>query len=149
MKVFLLKDVEKVGLSGEMITVADGFAQNFLLPRTLAVEVTPANQASFARRTRVIEKRQEVIESNTSMLAERIKATTIVIKKKMHDDDKLYCSIGEVEIADALAQKGISVSKNQILIGKAIKKAGLHTITIKLSSRLQPTCVVKIVSEAE
>lgn len=149
MKVFLLKDVEKVGMAGEIINVSDGFAYNFLFPRKLGVEITPDNAVGFEKRKKTIEKRDAVIESKSSMLAEKIKSMTFVLKTKVHDDDKLYGSIGAAEIVDVLAEKGISVSKNQILLDKAIKKAGSHTITLKLSSRLQPTFVLKIVPEAE
>lgn len=149
MKVFLLKDVEKVGIAGELINVTDGFAYNFLFPRKLAVEVTPQNESGFEKRKKIVEKREAIIESKSSMLAERIKSMTFVLKIKVHDDDRLYGSIGAAEIVDLLAEKGIAVSKNQILLDKAIKKAGSYPIALKLSSRLQPTFLLKIVPEAE
>lgn len=149
MKVFLLKDIEKVGLSGEIIRVSDGFAVNYLFPRKLAVQVTPENEASFAKKVHVVEERKAAVESKTSMLAERIKALTVVLKKKGHDTDRLFGSVGASDIVDLLAEKGISVAKNQILIDKPIKKAGVHQVVVKLSSRLQPTLTLKIVAEAE
>jgi large subunit ribosomal protein L9 len=149
MKVFLLHDVEKIGMAGEIVSVSDGYAHNFLFPRKLAIEVTPANADSFSRRLKVIEKRNEVLESKTSMLAERIKSTTLTIKRKVHDGDKLYGAISASDIAELLEQKGISVEKNQIILDKAIKRAGVHTAVVKLSSRWQPTVTVKIVPEAE
>lgn len=149
MKVFLLKDVEKVGMAGEIINIADGFAYNFLFPRKLALEVTLQNEAGFEKRKKSVEKREAVIESKSSMLAERIKSMSFVLKTKVHDDDKLYGSIGAAEIVDVLAEKGIVVAKNQVLLDKAIKKAGSHQVTLKLSSRLQPTFTLKIVPEAE
>lgn len=149
MKVFLLNDVEKVGMAGEIVSVSDGYAHNFLFPRKLAIEVTAANASSFANRMKVIEKRNEVLESKTSMLAERIKSTPLTLKCKVHDGDKLYGAISAAEIAQLLAEKGISVQKSQILLDKAIKKAGVHTAVVKLSSRFQPTVTLKIVPEAE
>ncbi len=148
MKVFLLKDVEKVGMAGEIISVSDGYGHNFLFPRKLAVEVTAANEASFKNRLKVIEKRTEVLESKTSMLAEKIKATILTLKRKVHDGEKLYGAISSSDIVDLLGEKGISISKSQVMLDKAIKKSGSHTITIKLSSRLQPTVTLKIVPEA-
>ncbi len=147
MKIFLLKDVEKVGISGEIIDVSEGFGRNFLIPRQLGVEVTAANEAGFARRTRVIEKREEVIESKTSILAERLKSITLTIKKKVHDDDKLYAAISATDIVDLLAAQGISVSKNQVLLDKSIKRVGVYPITIKLSSRLCPIVKIKVVAQ--
>lgn len=147
MKVFLLDDVHKVGMSGEIVSVSDGFAHNFLIPRKLALEVTPDNERSFARRARVIDKRDEVIESKTSMLAERIKSTKLVLKRKVHDSDKLYGAVGSADIVELLASQGISVAKNQIFIDKAIKKTGVYPVTVKLSSRLQPVVTVEVVAE--
>lgn len=149
MKVFLLKDVEKMGMAGEIISVSDGYAHNFLFPRKLAVEVTSSNAGSFERRIKVVEKRQEVLESKTSMLAERIKSTTLTLKRKVHDGDKLYGAIAPSDVVDLLAEKGISVQKSQVVLDKAIKKSGAHVVTIKLSSRLQPAVTLKIVPEVE
>lgn len=147
MKIFLLKDVEKVGMSGEIIEVSEGFGRNFLIPRQLGVEVTPSQESNFLRRARVIEHREEVIESKTSILAERLKSLTLTIKKKVHDGDKLYAAIAPTDIVDLLAAQGISVAKNQILLDKSIKKVGVYPVTIKLSSRLCPVVKIKIVAQ--
>jgi len=147
MKVFLFKDVEKVGIAGEIIKVTDGYATNFLFPRKLAVAVTPDNESSFKNRIKIIEKRHEVVASKTSMLAEKIKSTDLVIKRKMHDGTKLYGSISPHEIVDLLAEKGISISKSQVEFDKSIKTFGTHEVVIKLSSQLKPTLKVKVVGE--
>jgi large subunit ribosomal protein L9 len=148
LRVFLLKDVEKVGIAGEIIKAAEGFARNYLIPQKLAVEVTPKNESSFAHRVKTIEHRKEVVESKTSMLAEKIKGTELVIKRKIHDNDQLYGALSAREIVDELSQHGISVSNSQVIMDKSIKTRGAHSITIKLSSKLQPTLKIKIVPEA-
>ena len=147
MKVYLLKDVEKVGLSGEIISVANGFGANFLIPRKLGVMVTPENEAMYKTKVRVVEHRKEAVSSVTSMLAEKIQSTQAVVKRKMHDDDKVYGSVGPIEIVDSLAKQGIQISKSMVKIGKSIKTKGLFDVTIKLSSRLQPTLKVKVIAE--
>lgn len=149
MKVFLLKDVAQVGMSGEIVKIADGFATNFLFPRKLAIEVTADNEKSFTKRLKTIEKREEVVASKTSMLAEKIKTLELVLKRKMHDGDKLYGSVSPQEVVDLLAEKGVSVSKSQIIMDKSVKTKGAHTIVIKLSSKLQPTITLKIVAEPQ
>lgn len=147
MKVFLLKDIERIGMAGEIVKVSDGFGLNYLIPHKLATEVTEKNESFFKVRTKTIEHRQEVITSKTSMLAEKIKALKLVLKRKMHDDGKLYGSISPAEIVDALAEKGVSAAKNQIEFGKAIKEKGSYEVTIKLSSKLQPKVVVVVLPE--
>jgi large subunit ribosomal protein L9 len=148
MKIFLRQDIENVGMAGEIITVSDGFATNYLLPKKLGIVVDEQNEAGFARRMQKIEQRKEIIGSKTSMLAERISSLVVTVKRKLHDDGKLYGSLHDKEIADALAEHGVSVSKNKIVIDKAIKGKGLHQVTVKLSSTLQPKLTVKVVSEA-
>ena len=147
MKVFLLQDVEKVGMAGEMISTTEGYARNYLIPRKIAVEVTPQNESSFKHKLKTIEARKEVIASKTSMLAEKIKALHLTMKRKMHDEGRLYGSIASSEIVDLLAQHGVSVAKNQIEIDKSIKSKGTYAVMVKLSSKLQPSFTLKIVAE--
>lgn len=147
MKVFLLKNVERIGMAGEIIKVSDGYATNYLIPNKLGIEVNEQNEHSFKLREKKIEKRKEVVATQTSMLAEKISSLIIVIKRKLHDDGKLYGALSLAEIVDALAEKSISVAKNQIDMPKAIKEKGTHEVTIRLSSRLQPKVTVKVVSE--
>ncbi len=105
-----------------------------MIPKKLAVEVTAKNESSFAHRVKTIEHRKEVVESKTSMLAEKIKSIEVVIKRKMHDNDQLYGSISPRDIADELSKQGVSVAPNQVLIEKSIKSKGTYPVTIKLSS---------------
>lgn len=148
MKVFLLKDIERIGLAGEIVKVKEGFAQNFLFPQKLAIEVTDSNAKHFSNRERVVEHRKDVIESKTSMLAEKIKSTLITLKRKTHDDGKLYGAISSQEIVEVLGEKGISIAKSQVIFDKSIKSTGTFEVTIKLSSKLLPAIQVKVVSIA-
>lgn len=147
MKVFLLKDVEQIGLAGEMLKVKDGFAANYLIPRKLAVEVTPGNEAFFKKRERVVEHRKEVVASKTSMLAEKISSLKLVLKRKMHDDGKLYGAVNATEVVDLLKEQGVSVSKNQVEFAKSVKSKGSFGVIIKLSSKLKPQMTLQVVPE--
>ncbi len=142
MKVFLTKNVEKIGLAGEILKVADGFAQNFLFPRKLAVQVTAENESFYTAKIKKVEQRKEVIASSTSMLAERIKSISITIKRKIHDDGKLYAAVSPQEIVDALAliPDKVSIRKSQVEFDKPIKAKGTYEniVTITLSSTLKP-----------
>ena len=147
MKVFLLKDVEKIGCTGEIIKVKDGFAQNFLVPQGIGVIVTPENEHQFVKKVREVENRKQVIESKTSMLAQKIAALKFVLKRKKHDSDKLYGAVAPQDIIDLLAIEGVKVSKNQIIFDKPIKELGTFDVTIKLSNSLQPKCSIKVIAE--
>ncbi len=148
MKVYLLKDVEKVGMAGEILKVSDGYATNFLLPKKLAIQITSDNEHIYENKKKMVEHRKEVVATATSMLAEKIKSMNIMLKRKMHGN-KLYGSIAPHEVADLLAEKGVKVAKNQIVFDKSIKEKGSYEITIKLSSRLQPKIKLTIVPEEQ
>lgn len=147
MKIFLRKDIERVGLAGEIIKVGDGYARNYLIPRGLAVEITKENEQFYVKRVKKVEYRKEAIATQTSMLAEKIKTINITLKKKAHDDGKLYGAVNAAEIVDLLANKGIVIAKNQVKFDKSIKTKGTFTITIKLTSRLQPKLSLNVVPE--
>jgi large subunit ribosomal protein L9 len=147
MEVFLRKDVEKIGLAGEIIKVGDGFARNFLIPKGIAVEITEHNKSQFLSKIRKVENRKEVIATETSIFAEKLNSMTITLKRKMHDDGKLYGSINAFEVVDALASKGISITKSQVEFEKPIKEKGTFKVIVKLTSRLKSLLTVIITSE--
>jgi large subunit ribosomal protein L9 len=146
-KIYLKKDVEKIGMAGEIIKVKEGFANNYLIPRGFGVPVTHENADFFKKRERTIENRKEVLSTQTSMLAEKIGAMELVLKKKMHNDGKLYGAVSSTDIVEKLSEKGVAVAKNQVVFGKSIKAKGSYEVIIKLSSRLQPKIRVTIVAE--
>ena len=147
MEVYLRKDIEKIGLAGEIIKVGDGFARNFLIPQGLAVEVTDTNKSQYQSKIRKVENRKEVIATQTSMFAEKLNTVSITLKRKMHDDGQLYGSINASEVVDALAEKGISITKSQVEFEKSIKSKGVFKVIIKLTTRLKPTITLNIVAE--
>lgn len=144
MKVYLLQDVAKVGFAGEIIKVADGYAQNFLFPRKLGVQVTASNEKFYLSKVKNVEHRKEALATEQSMHSEKISRLKLTLKKKMHDDDRLYAAVNASDIVELLAQEGVKVSKSQVKFDKSIKKAGEHQVTIKLSSKLQPQLTLKV-----
>ena len=144
MQVYMLKDVEKVGMAGSTINVSEGYAQNFLFPRKLAVAVTAKNKA-FYDKMKVKEQVQvEVALTKAGMLAERIKTLKVSIKERVHDDGKLYGAVGADEVVKLLKEKDITVDKKQIEFEKSVKSVGEHKVTVKLSSKLQPQFTLKV-----
>lgn len=144
MKVFLLKSVPQVGIAGEVIKVADGYAKNFLFPKKLAVEINATNEQFYKQREKSIEHRKEVIATETSMLSQEISQLKLVLKRKTHDDGKLYAAVNPADVVDLLAAKGIKVGKSQIIFDKAIKSTGTYQVTVKLSSKLQPQVTLQV-----
>ena len=147
MEVYLRKNVEKVGMAGEIVKVGDGFARNFLFPKGLAVEITTHNKDQYIAKIRQVENRKEVIASQTSMFAETLNSVSITLKRKMHDDGQLYGSINASEVVDALAEQGISINKSQVEFNKSIKSKGTFKVEIKLTTKLRSTITVTVTSE--
>lgn len=147
MNVYLLKDVEKVGLAGNIVKVADGFAQNFLIPRKLAIKITDKNSTFYASKINKVKMNSNVLNSKIAMLAEHIKNLHLTIKEKIHDNGKLYGSVGADEVVILLKGKGISINRKQVEFTKAIRSTGEHKVTIRLSSKLKPEFVLKVVAE--
>jgi len=147
MEVYLRKNVEKIGLEGEIIKVGDGFARNFLIPKGLAVEITEHNKSQFESKIRKVENRKEIIATETSMLADKISTISCTLKRKMHDNGQLYGSISSSDVVEALAAKGLNITKSQVEFEKPIKNKGSFKVTIKLTTRLKPSITVIIAPE--
>lgn len=143
-KVFLKKDVTKIGFAGEIVNVSEGYASNFLIPQKLGVLVTSLNEVGLSKKVKEVVNRKEAVKTKTSMLAEKIKSIKLSIKTKVHDDNKLYGSISASDIVDLLAKEGVVVSKNQVIFDSHIKSVGTFEVTIKLSNSLQPKLTLKV-----
>ncbi len=146
MKVFMLKDVEKVGMAGQVVKVTDGYAINFLIPRRLAKKVGKNEKEFFVKRSDNIKLNVQTLNSKVAMLAERIKNMHLVIKERVHDNGKLYGAVGADEVVVLLKKKDININRKQVEFKKTIKTVGEHKVIVKLSSKLKPELTLKVVS---
>jgi large subunit ribosomal protein L9 len=144
-KVILTQDVAKLGKSGEMKNVADGFATNFLIPQKLAVPAAGgayrAWQHDIASREDKRKREREEAEIN----ARRIESTTLTMGVKVGEGGKLYGSITSKDIADALGRRGIDVDRHKIDLDEPLKSLGTYKVAIKVFSGM--TSEVTIVVE--
>lgn len=149
MRVYLLKDVENVGMTGQIIKVSDGYATNFLIPRKIALKVTEENMTFLSSKIQKVEIDKKVLSSKTAMLAEKIKDVHLVIKKRAHNEGKLYGAIAAEDIIALLKEKGIVVNKKQIDFPKSVRSVGEYKVIVKLSSKLKPELSLKVIAEQE
>lgn len=147
MLVYMKKDLEKVGMAGQLVQVSRGYAENFLFPQGFSKIVHDKDVKFYETKSVELSKQQSIIASNTSMLAERLRNANITIKAKAHDDGKLYGAVSAADLVEPLKNKGFSVSKKQIEFPKSIKALGDHTATIKLSSKLMPEINIKVIED--
>ena len=138
MKVILTKDVDKVGKSGEMRQVADGFATNFLIPQKLAVPAAGGAYRAWQHDIASREDKRKREREEAEIAATRIASTTLTMGVKVGEGGKLYGSITSKDIADALARRGIEVDRHKIELDEPLKTLGTYKVAIKVMSGLTP-----------
>lgn len=145
MKVILTQDVRGQGKRGQMIEVSDGYARNFLLPRKLAQEATADNVNTMKMNDKAAQERQAKERAEALEIRNRMKDMTVVVTAKGGGAGRLFGSVTNQEIADALkAQSGIALDKRKIVIDEPIKNVGLYTVKCKLGYEITGELQVKI-----
>ena len=150
MKVILLKDVHGVGKAGAVATVADGYANNFLLLRKLAMPATPGNLKRLTQHRETIDRKQEGEKSEAETVAERIAGITLKLRAKAGEAGRLYGSITNTVIAEALAaDHHLEVDRRAISMPYPIKMLGEHQVTIHLHRDVEAALKVEVEPEEE
>jgi len=147
MKVILREDVKSLGQMGEVVNVSDGYAINFLLPKKFAVEANTKNIKEFEHNKKVISERAAKVKANVKSLADKLSAVSLIIRAKTGEDDKLFGSVTNMNIAEALAAEGFDIDKKKIVLDEPIKKLGEYSVAIKLHSELSAEVKVHVVQE--
>jgi len=147
MKVILLEDVKGSGKKGQVIEASDGHARNFLLPRKLAMEATKQNLAELETKQKKAEhKSQQEIEA-AQTLADKLKDTKLQLKVKVGDSGKMFGSISNKEIAEALlSQTGITIDKKKINV-QSVKTIGTHTAVVKLHPQVSASLIFELTAQ--
>ena len=145
MKVILLQDVKGKGKKGQMIEVSDGYARNFMLPRKMAIEATADAVNTMRMNDKATQERIAREKAEAMDTAKKLRELTVVVKAKGGGAGRLFGSVTNQEIADALkAQTGIALDKRKIQIADPIKNVGTYTVTCKLGYEITAPLTVKI-----
>jgi len=144
-EVILREHVEHLGDRGEIVKVASGYARNFLLPRQLALVVTPENRKQIERERSVAEAKEAGQRSDAQALAAKLTGIDIVIARRVGEKDTLFGSVTSVDIADALAALQLTVDRRKIQLGEALRTVGEHKVPVKLFRDVVAELTVKIV----
>ena len=144
MKVILTADVEKLGKSGEMKEVAEGYARNFLLPRKMAVPATGGAYRAWQHDIASREDKSKREREEAEIAAQRIGSTTLTMGVKVGEGGKLFGSITAKDIADALERRGISIDKNKVDLEEPLKMLGTYKVAIKVYPGLTPEVTVDV-----
>ena len=145
MKVILLQDVKGKGKKGQMLEVSDGYARNFMLPRKLAVEATPDTINTMRMNDKATQERIAREKAEAMAVSQKLREMTLTVTAKGGGSGRLFGSVTNQEIADALAKEGIKLDKRKIVISDPIKNVGTYTLTCKLGYEITAPLTVKIV----
>ena len=145
MKVILLQDVKGKGKKGQMIEVSDGYARNFMLPRKVAVEATADAINTMRMNDKATQERIAREKAEAMDLSKKLREMTLVVTAKGGGAGRLFGSVTNQEIADALkAKAGVTIDKRKIVIADPIKNVGSYTVTCKLGYEISAPLTVKI-----
>ena len=132
MEIILRDHVEHLGVRGQIVKVADGYARNYLLSRNLALLATEGNKKRVEREHKIAEAREAEERAASEAIATRLSALELAFTRKVGDTEQLYGSVTNQDLADALKAKGFDVDRRKILLPDAIKALGEFQVPVKL-----------------
>lgn len=132
MEVILREDVEKVGVRGSVVRVADGYARNFLLPKRLAVAATDANKKIVEQEREAYLRREAKVKSESEDLAKLMGNVTVTFHQRVGENNQLFGSVTAKDIADALEAQKYHVERRKIHLDEPIRTLGEHKVTLRL-----------------
>ena len=145
MKVILMQDVKGKGKKGQMIEVSDGYARNYMLPRKIAVEATADAVNTMRMNDKAAAEKAAKERAEALEISKKLRDMTLVVTAKGGGAGKLFGSVTNQEIADALkAKSGIALDKRKIVISDSIKNVGTYTVQCKLGYEITAPLTVKI-----
>lgn len=145
MKVILLQDVKGKGKKGQMLEVSDGYARNYMLPRKIAIEATADAVNTKKMNDKAAAEKEAKERAEALETSRKLREMTLIVKAKGGGAGRLFGSVTNQEIADALkASSGISLDKRKIVIADPIKNVGTYTVTCKLGYEISAPLTVKI-----
>lgn len=147
MKIILAKDIESLGTAGDVITVADGYARNYLLPKEYAFLATKKNLSRVEKIKKEAELKRLALENEYKAIAKQLEDISLTFKRKADEEAHLFGSVSENDIVEALAKHDIDIHKSNVVMEKHLKEIGEFNIQIKLSPEI--IAEVKVFVEKE
>ena len=149
MEIILLEKIHNLGSLGDVVKVRNGFARNFLIPQGKAKRASTANLKEFETRRADLEQAQAAALKEAEARAEKVNGIALQIAQKAGVDGKLFGSVTNVDIMDALKREGVEIAKSSIRMPQGpLKQIGEHPITLQLHSDILATITVTVVAEA-
>ena len=147
MKIILREDVEKLGRRGEVVNVAPGYGRNFLVPKGFAYVHTPGNEKRVNQEKRIIGVKLAREKNEAEELARRVSQISTTIVRKVGENETLFGSVTNADIAESIAKDGISLDKRKIMLEEPIKTLGIFTVPVRLHPEVTAELKVWVVKE--
>jgi len=149
MKVILQKPVEKLGVPGDMVDVADGYARNYLMPRGLAVQASKGGVKHVESLKRAHSTRVSQARAEAETEAERLTATPIRVKARVGEEGRLFGSVTAGEVAEEIErQTGIKIDRHDVHLDEPIRSIGVHEVRVHLFAEVDPVVSVEVEPES-
>jgi large subunit ribosomal protein L9 len=149
MQVILLERIGRLGQMGDVVTVKDGFARNFLLPQGKALRATEANRNHFESQRAQLEARDLELKSEAEAVSGKLNGQSFIVIRQAGDNGQLYGSVSTRDIATAVSEGGFSIERRQILLDRPIKALGLHEVRVSLHGEVAPQIIVNVARSAD
>jgi large subunit ribosomal protein L9 len=149
MQVILLERVGRLGQMGDVVTVKDGFARNFLLPQGKALRATEANRKRFERDKAQLEARDLELKTEAEAVSGKLAGRSFVIIRQAGDSGQLYGSVSTRDIAGVITEGGFSIERRQVMLDRPIKTLGVHELRIALHPEVMPHVTINVARSSD
>ncbi|MCT4655305.1 MAG: 50S ribosomal protein L9 [Cohaesibacter sp.] len=144
MEIILMERIAKLGQMGDIVSVRDGYARNYLLPQGKAIRANAANKARFEAERAQLEARNLEAKSEAEALAERIGEKTVVLIRAASETGQMYGSVSTRDLATAISEDGLTIDRTQVSLARPIKTLGLHEVTLVLHPEVELTVTANV-----
>jgi large subunit ribosomal protein L9 len=150
MKIILQKAVDKLGVPGDVVDVADGYARNYLMPRGLAVKATKGGVKHVASLKRAHATRVDVAKAEAEQVAQRLTATPVTVAVHVGEEGRLFGSVTPSDVAEAIeVQTGVRVDRHDVHMDEPIRSVGVHEVRVHVFAEVDPVISVEVKASEE
>ncbi len=147
MEVILREDIQKLGSKGDIVTVKDGYARNYLLPQKLALLATTGTRKQVAEMKAAAARKDASQKSAAETLAEQMSAVELTFTVKAGESDQLFGSVTSMDIAEALEAKGFSIDRRKVELAEPIRTLGEYTVPVRIHREVAASVKLQVVRE--
>lgn len=147
MQLILKQDVPELGHAGDLVEVKPGFGSNYLIPQGMAVLATPKNKSQMDHQRRMIEASIAREKRDAEDLAKQLEGLSVTITRLVGEDDKIFGSVTNKDIGQALADEGVKIDRRRIVLSEPLKALGVYEVDVKLHRDVKTQIKVWVVAD--